>query len=84
MKTEALIIEGLGWLGTGLIVLAYFLISSGFVAGDSVSYQLINLFGAVFLGISVYEKKAWPVLALQGIWIVVAVWTLVQVFFRPA
>lgn len=80
MKIKPLIIEGIGWLGTFLIVLAYFLISNSYVDGDSASYQLINLVGAAFLGASLYVKKAWPALALQVIWAVIAVWTLGNLF----
>ncbi|NIA02296.1 MAG: hypothetical protein GWP15_02850 [Nitrospirae bacterium] len=79
-KTKTIIIETVGWMGTVLIVLAYFLISNAYVVGDSFVYQLMNLSGAVFLGISLVVKKAWPALTLQVIWSVIAVWALVTIW----
>lgn len=79
-KTKTIIIETVGWMGTVLIVSAYFLVSNGYVGGDSSVYQLMNLSGAVFLGISLLVKKAWPALTLQIIWSVIAISALVTIF----
>lgn len=81
MKTKALIVECVGWLGTVLIVLAYFLISYGYVGGESIVYQAMNLAGALSLGISLYGKKAWPALALQLVWGIIALGILINVLF---
>ncbi len=80
MKTKAIVFETIGWAGTVLIVLAYFLISNAYVSGDSSVYQLMNLSGAVFLGISLVVKKAWPAFTLQIIWSVIAIWALITIF----
>lgn len=80
MKTKTLVLETLGWMGTFLIVLAYFLISNDYVSGGSAVYQFINLAGAVLLGVSLFAKKAWPALALQVVWSVIAVWALINIF----
>lgn len=82
MKTKTIILETVGWGGTVMIVLAYFLISGSYVGADSSTYQLLNLFGAVFLGVSLLVKKAWPALALQLIWSVIAVVALVNIFMN--
>ncbi len=82
MKTQAIVVETVGWIGTALIVLAYFLISNAYVGGDSFVYQLMNLSGAVFLGISLSVKKAWPALTLQVIWSVIAILALINIFIH--
>ncbi len=51
-KNMAIFIQGTGWIGTILIVLAYFLVSRQYVTGKSKIYQLMNLFGAIGVGIN--------------------------------
>lgn len=65
-----------GWVGTILIVLAYFLVSRQYITGASTLYQMMNLFGAFSMGINVFYQKAWPAVALQAIWAVIALSTL--------
>lgn len=79
-KTKTIITETAGWAGTVLIVLAYFLVSNLFVTADSLAYQLMNLFGAVFLGVSLLVKRAWPALTLQVIWSVIAIFAIGSIF----
>lgn len=80
MKTKTLIFRTAGWIGTGLILTAYFLISNQVVTGDSLSYQIMNLFGALFLGSSLFVKKAWPAFTLQVAWSMIALWALAKLF----
>ena len=54
-----------GWIGTVLIVFAYFLVSRQYVTAKSRVYQLMNLFGSIGMGIYVFHQKSWPALALQ-------------------
>ncbi len=42
-------IDVLGWMGALLILLAYALISSKQVEGNSLSYQMLNIFASIFL-----------------------------------
>jgi len=69
-----------GWVGTFLIVLAYFLVSNNKIDAKSVKYQLINLFGAIFVGFNVFNQQAWPALALQVIWGIIAIVSIVKGF----
>jgi len=68
----------LGWIGTFLIVLAYFVVSFKKMTADSRGYQLMNLFGAIALGINVFYKQAWPVLALEVVWGIIALLALLK------
>ena len=72
------IVQILGWIGTFLIILAYILVSNKKVEGNSTSYQVMNLFGALGVGINVLYQRAWPAVALEVIWIVIAVVILVK------
>lgn len=72
------LIQIIGWVGTFLIVIAYFLISHKKVNGDSKIYQTINLLGAIGVGISVFYQRAWPALTLQIVWGIIAIIALVK------
>jgi len=79
--TLQLITETAGWIGTGLVVLAYVLVSTKRVHGTSVSYQLLNLFGAIGVGANVLYQHAIPSLALQAIWACIALFALLKTTF---
>lgn len=66
------LIDILGWTGTTLFVAAYYLVSNGKLAASGKAYQLLNLVGAAFLGVNVFYKQAWPALALEVIWALIA------------
>ncbi len=73
-----ILIEISGWVGTFLIVLAYFLISYNKIEADSKNYQLMNFFGAITIGINVYHKQSWSTLALEFVWAAIAIMALVK------
>jgi len=66
-----------GWIGTFLVVLAYFLVSTKRVKPYSKRYQMLNLLGAIGVGFSVFTQGAWPALALQIVWGMIA---LISIF----
>lgn len=70
--------EIIGWVGTVLIVIAYLLVSTKKVDGTNKYYQLMNLVGAIGVGINVFTKQAWPAFALQIVWGIIAIWSLVK------
>jgi len=71
-------IETAGWIGTGLIVLAYFLVATKRVDSTNMSYRMMNLLGPVGIGINVYVKHSWPALTLQIVWFLITVAALVR------
>ncbi len=73
-----IIIQIVGWIGTFLIVLAYFLVSSKKIESTSKLYQVMNLLGAVGVGVNVFYLHAWSVAALQTAWGIIAIVALVK------
>lgn len=67
-----------GWIGTILIVTAYFLNSRKIVDSQSALYQLMNLAGAAGVGANVLYQRAWPAVALQITWAVISILTLAR------
>ena len=72
------LIQTAGWVGTFLIVFAYFLVSYKKVGGDSKIYQAMNLLGAIGVGVNVFHQQAWPAVALQIVWGIIAIIALVK------
>lgn len=55
--------EIIGWIGAGLIVLDYFLLSTKKVSSSSKIYHTLNLLGAIGIGINAYVKEQLHLLA---------------------
>lgn len=58
------------------MVTAYYLVSAGKIKSNAIIYQLMNLFGAIFLGANVFYQKAWPAFAFETIWVLIAIYAL--------
>ncbi len=69
-------IEVIGWIGASLILLAYILLTHHNLSGSSRGYQLLNLFGAAFLGIFSFNKGALPSVVLNSVWVIVGLYGL--------
>mgnify|MGYP001736772623 CR=1 FL=1 len=46
-----------GWIGAAELLVAYFLVSKGTIAGDSLKYQALNITGSVLLTIKLRELR---------------------------
>lgn len=66
----------IGWIGAGLVIMAYFLVSTKRLPPTSVAYQLMNLFGALGVGINVFVQGAYPSVAIQILWASIAIFGL--------
>jgi hypothetical protein len=69
----------LGWAGAGLLLAAYFWVSSKRLEGDSVTYQLLNLAGSALLIVNSAYYGAYPSVGLDVVWIGIAVFTIARV-----
>lgn len=67
-----------GWIGSALVVLAYFLVSHKYVTGSSRTYQWLNIFGVIGVGANVFHQHAWPSFVLQAVWGLIAISSLIQ------
>ena len=77
-------IDILGWIGSVEVILAYALISNGKVHGKSVSYQLLNLTGSIFLTANTVYYRAYPSTAINFVWMVVALVALIQAWTKKS
>lgn len=73
-----ILIEIIGWVGMMFIVLAYYLVSHKDIKGSSRTYQMMNLFGAIFIGFNVFYNGVWSSFALQIVWAIIAILALIR------
>lgn len=73
-----MVIDIMGWVGAILLLLAYALVSSRKLAGDSVRFQLLNLSGGLLLAANSAYHGALPSVAVNAVWIVIGVVALMR------
>lgn len=69
-------------IGTGgaiLVLLAYFLVSTGRVSSSSISFQMINLVGAGLLTTYAVILQGWSLVFLNGVWAIIALVALARI-----
>ena len=66
-------IEIIGWIGTVLIVGAYFLNINGKVKSTSIPYILTNIIGGVLFSIYTYAHRTYPNMVVNVVWVIIAV-----------
>jgi hypothetical protein len=81
VSSQQLFVEAVGWAGAILILLAYLLLSAGKLTGQSLTYQLMNVFGAAGFIINGWWHRALPSAVLNVLWLLIgglATWRLVR------
>lgn len=71
--------ELVGWIGTVLILAAYFLLSSRKMTSEDRSYQWLNVVGAVCVGVNAYAQRAWPVVFIEIAWSAIALVVIARI-----
>ncbi len=81
MDKKGRIIETGGWFGSGAILLCFFLVSFGYLSPRSISYLVLNGFGAFCLGCETLYDKAYPSATLNLVYFLVAIFATIKYFF---
>lgn len=76
-----LFIDIVGWVGVAALLLAYGLVSSRRVDGDSVVYQLLNVLGSALLITNSFYYGAFPSVGINIAWIIIGLLTLSRIRF---
>ena len=77
--SSSLWIDVIGWTGVISLLLAYALVSSRKVQGDSILYQLMNLIGSALLLVNSFHYKAFPSVSVNIVWVGIAAYTMARV-----
>jgi hypothetical protein len=67
-----------GWAGAILVLIAYYLVTSGKAKGDSASFQMINIGGALFLVAYTYNCNAYASMIVNIIWVVIGMTSVIK------
>jgi hypothetical protein len=68
---DQLLVEIVGWAGAALILLAYLLLSSGKLTGQSLTYQAMNVLGAAGFIVNGWWHRALPSAVLNILWLAI-------------
>jgi len=80
--TLGILMEVVGWIGAVLILAGYGLLTAGKVTARSISYQAMNVVGALgFIANSAWNG-AWPSAVLNIIWVGIGVVALIGIAMR--
>jgi hypothetical protein len=77
-------VDIVGWLGAGLLLLAYGLVSFQKLRASSGHYQLLNAAGSCFLIVNTFYYRAYPSAFVNLIWIIIAVVASYRMRLRSA
>ena len=70
--------DALGWVGAVALLSAYALLSFRKLAAQGTTYQGLNIFGSLLLIINTAYHRAYPSTAVNVVWIVIAILTLLH------
>jgi len=68
--------DAIGWLGAVFLLAAYAMISSKKLEADSMTYQLLNIIGSVFLVANTIFYRAYPSSFVNVIWAGIAIFSI--------
>ena len=68
--------DWIGVIGSILIAVAYFSVSTKRMEGDSAAFQLLNLVGAILILWSLWYRPNVGAILIEVLWIGIAVWSL--------
>jgi hypothetical protein len=66
------ILDGVGWLGAALVIVAYALVSFDRLSPASVRYQALNIVGSILLIANTAWHAAWPSAVVNVVWAAIA------------
>jgi len=82
MNTTTFFIDAIGWTGAALVLIAYGLLSIQWMSGNSLSYQTLNVAGALLLVVNSYYLGAYPSVGVNAAWVGIAALTLFRDWWK--
>ena len=76
--TSNALLDGVGWVGAALVVVAYALVSFNRLSPATFRYQAFNIVGSLFLIVNTAWHAAWPSTAVNIIWAAIALIALTR------
>ena len=76
------LLELIGWVGAGLLLLGFALNLFQKITPHSTSYLLLNLIGSLLLLYNAYVNGAFPFVAVNFVWVVFSGYKLIHVISK--
>ena len=76
--------DWVGMLGTLMVLGAFFLLQAGHIHGNRLAYQLLNLFGAAGILVSLIGSFNISVFLLEAAWVAVSLYGMVRSIRKPS
>jgi hypothetical protein len=74
--------DSIGSIGVGLILLAYFLNTFGYIKNEGKLFFALNILGAALACYASYLINYTPFIILEAVWVVVSIAGLLKVFYK--
>lgn len=71
--------EIIGWIGSALFIVSYFLLSIDKLKADRIPYQLMNVLGGLCLVISAYDSEDRPNMFTNLVWMFIGLYAIVVI-----
>jgi len=68
--------DAIGWAGAAALLVAYAMVSSKKLEGDSTAFQFLNIVGSLLLAANTVFYRAYPSSFVNMIWIAIAVFSI--------
>ena len=68
--------DAIGWTGAAALLVAYAMVSSKRLEGDSTAYQFLNIVGSLLLAVNTISYGAYPSSFVNMIWIGIAIFSI--------
>jgi drug/metabolite transporter (DMT)-like permease len=68
--------DAIGWTGAAALLVAYAMVSSKKLEGDSTAFQFLNIVGSLLLAVNTVFYRAYPSSFVNMIWIGIAVFSI--------
>lgn len=76
---KELLVDIIGWIGSIMLIAAYFMNSMGKISAQSFWYQLLNVIGSVLLVVNTIYYGAYPSSAVNFIWVFIGLHYLLKI-----
>lgn len=77
-----ILIDIMGWVGSILILTAYFLNSTHRIQSSNRIYQLMNIIGSAFLIVNTLHYRTYPLTMLNAVWLVIGITALLRILYK--
>lgn len=73
------IVNILGWIGSIILIAAYWMNSRDLIKAQSFVYQFLNVLGSIFLIINTVYYGAYPSSTVNAIWVAIGTFYLIKI-----